>query len=202
MDRDQTYTTSESYISDLLTYHDLRFLHQPNAVNNGDGGRELIVSKTMLRATGHHYLLGAPKRPFVLGLTDLHQSNLFVDEDWNIKYLIGLKWVCSLPIEMRGALYCLWGHDLDDIIGANLEEYVIVRDEYMRIFEGKEEALSPKLQYGLSLAQVTQSVWEKGWVWYCLSLTSVNGMCILFDQYVCRKYHPFPLTKEMDTVVS
>lgn len=35
--------------------------------------------------------------PFLLQLTGLHASNIFVNNDWNVTRLIDLEWVCSLP---------------------------------------------------------------------------------------------------------
>lgn len=202
IERDVTYTTIEPYISDLLTYHDNRFLHQPNAVNDEADGQAQIVTKTVLRAISHHYFRRDLRNgPFILGLTDLHQSNLLVDDDWNIKYLIDLEWACSLPIEMRGAPYWLTGQGVDEITGEKLEAYDRVREEYMRIFE-EEEKKFPGVQFGLSLAELMQSGWENGRFWYCLSLTSVNGMYSLFDQHVRRKYYPLQLTSQMDKVLS
>jgi hypothetical protein len=29
-----------------------------------------------------------------------HRSNIFVDSNWHIKYIIDLEWACSLPIEI------------------------------------------------------------------------------------------------------
>jgi hypothetical protein len=40
-----------------------------------------------------HYYVKRERRngPFYLQLTDLHASNIFVDENWNIAYLIDLE---------------------------------------------------------------------------------------------------------------
>lgn len=32
-------------------------------------------------------------------LTDLHQSNIFVDNDWHITAIVDLEWACSRPIK-------------------------------------------------------------------------------------------------------
>lgn len=42
--RDYTYSTADSYIADILGFHDNRFRYQPNAVNNlGDCADQLSV---------------------------------------------------------------------------------------------------------------------------------------------------------------
>lgn len=43
-------------------------------------------------------------RPFLLQLTDIYPSNIFVDRDWNFMTIIDLEWMCALPAEMLYAL--------------------------------------------------------------------------------------------------
>jgi hypothetical protein len=98
-----TYTTVDPYISDLLTYHDNRFIHQPNAVEDATDCEFQMTVKTALRAVGHQYFNRDLRNgPFVLYFTDLHQSNIFVDDNWNITKFIDLERICSLPIEIEG----------------------------------------------------------------------------------------------------
>lgn len=142
IEQNTTYTSVEPYISDLLDYHDRRFLNQPNAVFDPLDGQTQMAQKVLLRAVGHHFLRrDLRNEPYALRLTDLHQSNIFVDEMWNITYLIDLEWVCSLPIDMLGAPYWLTGLGIDEIHEEALETYDSIRQEYMRIFIQEEETL-------------------------------------------------------------
>jgi hypothetical protein len=45
---------------------------------------------------GRSVSAGSEHAHFLYRLTDLHPSNIFVDSDWNIKYVIDLEWACSL----------------------------------------------------------------------------------------------------------
>lgn len=77
--------------------------------------------------------------PFVFTLTDLHQSNIFVDDKWNITGLIDLEWACSLPIELQSPPYWLSGRSVDDIEhGEPLETFGLVVTEFLETFEREE----------------------------------------------------------------
>lgn len=88
--RGTTYETTESYLFDVLAYHDSHLVHQLNAVNDEDCRSQMAALASIravllrfIRENLHHGL-------FILTLADLHQSNIFVDDEWNIKYLIDL----------------------------------------------------------------------------------------------------------------
>lgn len=89
----------EPYILDLLQCHDNRIYYQPNAIHDLDDGQEQLAALTMMRGLLHHFVSRQYRNgPFVLTLTDLHPSNIFVDEEWHITCLIDLEWACSFPI--------------------------------------------------------------------------------------------------------
>ncbi|KAF2785785.1 hypothetical protein K505DRAFT_380680 [Melanomma pulvis-pyrius CBS 109.77] len=188
IEQNTTYTSVEPYMSDLLTYHDHRFLNQPNAVLDRVDGQRQMAQKVLLRAIGHHFLPRDLRNgPYALRLTDLHQSNIFVDERWNVTYLIDLEWVCSLPMDMLGAPYWLTGLGIDQIHDKALETYDSRRQEYMHIFREEEEALQ-RPQSSLRLSELMQSAWTDRRYWYYLSLTSLNGMYTIFP-HIYAKFH-------------
>ncbi|KAL2833721.1 hypothetical protein BDW59DRAFT_168807 [Aspergillus cavernicola] len=45
--------------------------------------------------------------PFSFMLTDLHESNIFVDENWQITYLVDPEWAFVRPLEMLDIPTCL-----------------------------------------------------------------------------------------------
>ncbi|KAL9607871.1 MAG: hypothetical protein Q9167_007260 [Letrouitia subvulpina] len=90
--RGNTYTAIEPYILDFLAYHDSRLRHQPNSINDEVDGREQMAAMTGMRAVLHHFIDHDLRHgPFLFTLTDIHQSSIFVDEQWNIKRLIDLE---------------------------------------------------------------------------------------------------------------
>lgn len=185
--QNRTYESVEPYISDLLTYHDHRFMNQPNAVFNHADGQNQMAQMVLLRAVGHHFISPNLRNgPYALRLTDLHRGNIFVDKDWNVTYLIDLEWACSLPIDMLGAPYWLTGLGIDEIEGEALATYDKVRQEYMCILKEEEALLTVKPT--LRLSELMQSAWMDGRYWYYLCLTSLNGMYTLIP-HIYAKFH-------------
>lgn len=195
-----TYSSVEPYVSDLLDYHDRRFLNQPNAVFDSLDGQTQMAQKVLLRAVGHHFLRRDVRNgPYALRLTDLHRSNIFVDEMWNITYLIDLEWVCSLPIDMLGAPYWLTGLGIDEIHEEALETYDSIRQEYMRIFIEEEDTLLG-LQSSLRLSRIMEFAWVDGRYWYYSCLTSLNAMYTIFP-HILVKFHLSDLSDDATGVL-
>ncbi|KAG9240759.1 hypothetical protein BJ878DRAFT_524380, partial [Calycina marina] len=89
--RNETYTAAESYIADVLTFHDDYLLSNPNAVMNMDDCVRQTASMTFLGALSHYYIQRDIRNgPLRLQLTDSHASNIFVDRDWNMTSLVDL----------------------------------------------------------------------------------------------------------------
>lgn len=96
--RNETYTCTKPFVADMLTLHENSFLSNPNAVYDAKDCRGQMAAGVLLRMLSHHYVERERRNgPFYLQLTDLHASNLFVNENWNITCLIDLEWVCALP---------------------------------------------------------------------------------------------------------
>ncbi|KAH0425489.1 hypothetical protein CcaCcLH18_10948 [Colletotrichum camelliae] len=200
MHPDETYGCTESYVSDLLTLHDRRFLHQPNAAYDDKDCRGQMAVKTLLRAISHLFITKNMRNgPFPLQLTDFHASNLLVDEDWNVTGLLDLEWVCSRPSEMFSVPYWLSGCDIDGIEGENLDRFDQTRLEFMRIFEREEKSINARSNGSINLSSIMVSMWRsKGvWFWYCLS--SVNAMYFLLDTHLVP---PKSFSAEAERVIS
>ncbi len=104
MSRDEAFGCTDAFVSDMLIFHDNRLLSQPNAVYSGDDCRAQMAVKTLLRVLSHRHVRRYLRSgPFALQLTDLHASNIFVDEEWNVTGLVDLEWICALPLESGDA---------------------------------------------------------------------------------------------------
>jgi hypothetical protein len=102
IDRKNTYSAIEPYVLDLLACHDQRIYHQPNSIHDQDDGEQQMAALTMMRATLRQFLNPRYRHgPFVFTLTDLHPSNIYVDDNGHVTSLIDLEWACSLPIEFQ-----------------------------------------------------------------------------------------------------
>ena len=168
-----------------MTFHDHRFLSQPNAVFDENDCRAQMTVKTLLRVLSHRYIDRELRNgPFPLQLTDFHASNLFVDDEWNVTALIDLEWLCALPPEMLDVPYWLTGCAIDGIKGDKFEPFGQIRQEFVRVFEEEEQATKAITWHGRTLSKIMQHVWQtKGvWFWHCLS--SVNAMYILLEAHL------------------
>lgn len=53
--KDDTFSCTDAFVSDMLTFHDHRFLSQPNAVYSEGDCRGQMAVKTLLRVLSHVY---------------------------------------------------------------------------------------------------------------------------------------------------
>ena len=186
--REDTYTSVEPYIQDLLSYHDSRLLHQPNAVSSAYDAKAQMAAIAAMRAVMPHFLERSLRNgPFVFSLTDLHQSNIFVDEQRNIKCLIDMEWACSLPAEMQQPPYWLVNCGVDEMEGELLHKYNEVREEFMEVFE-KEERSFGKMDEGLLLTRTMRRSWESGSFFYLSAVESTTGLYNIFQQHIQSRY--------------
>ncbi|RAH72998.1 uncharacterized protein BO66DRAFT_418475 [Aspergillus aculeatinus CBS 121060] len=184
--RDYTYSTVDSYVTDVLDCHDNRFRHQPNAVNDlGDCVFQLASLAGMRTVSKSIFQKGLRRGPFVFSLTDLHQSNIFVDADWNVTCLVDLEWACALPVEMVRPPYCLTNVGVDELAAS---EYDPVRTEFMDALAVEERAVAVTAGHSNNspplLSEIMQKSWATGTFWYTLALSSPSGFLIIFKQHV------------------
>ncbi|KAF4509825.1 hypothetical protein G6O67_001765 [Ophiocordyceps sinensis] len=173
----------------MVTFHDNRFLSQPNAVYNEEDCRGQMAVKTLLRSLSHHYVDRDHRGgPFYLQLTDLHASNIFVDENWNITRLIDLEWVCALPREMLTVPYWLTGGSIDQLAEEHLDDFDKARQEFMRVFEEEELAMAATSEQRTSLARIMNNNWKSKGVWFWHCLDSVNAMYCLVEDHLCPNF--------------
>lgn len=93
----------------------------PNSIDNADDGRARKARLTMMKALLPHFLNRELRGgPFFYRLTDLHPSNMFLDSQWEVKFIIDdLEWACSLPAETFRPLYWLTSRAIDGLTDEN-----------------------------------------------------------------------------------
>ncbi|KAF1736134.1 hypothetical protein CRV24_005072 [Beauveria bassiana] len=130
--QDRLYQSTDSFASDMLTLHDTHFLHDSHAVRDEDDAQERMTLRTLLRAVSHFFILHERRSgPYLLQPTDFHQSNILVDEEWNITCLIDLEWFCALPVEMMAVPHWLTNCSIDTIIDDQYEPFDNARKEFL-----------------------------------------------------------------------
>lgn len=186
--RETTYTSVEPFLLDSLACHDNRLRHQPNAVNDEDDCQEQMANLSIFRSMLPLFVRKEFRHgPFVLALTDMHASNIFVDKEWNIKYMIDLEWACSLPIEMLHPPWWL-SNEKHEYLSSSFDE---VYQEFLEIF-GQEEALLASALHNRSRPQLfTDTIrhgWEIGNFFYFLALSSVTGLYFIFQNRIRSRF--------------
>lgn len=179
--RNMMYSSTDSYAADLLAFHDNRLRYQPNAINDRcDGIFQASALTTMRILIWRFFKRDFRCGPFIYFLNDLHQSNILVDEDWNIKYLIDIEWACSRPIEMVHPHHWLTSQSVDTI---DLDLFSPLHDEFVNILgqvEGEQLDKTP----GISLSNLMKTGRENGMFWYSLALMSPSGLYLLFQNHI------------------
>ncbi|KAF5248946.1 hypothetical protein FANTH_5649 [Fusarium anthophilum] len=185
IERTETYSCTESFASDMISYHDNHFISQRNVGDEVDC-RDGMAMRTLLRGLSCKYLKKEFRNgPFALQFTDLHASNIFVDDDWNVTCLLDLEWISALPVEMLAAPYWVTNRKIDEVAEKeHFKEFNEVRQQFMRVFE-EEEA---KAESDTSLSRVMQETWNSKafWFWHCVK--SVDAMYWLMQDQICPQF--------------
>ena len=199
--RDLTYSTVDVYLSDILAYHDNRMRHMPNSIHNTSDGQEQLSALTMMRALLRHFTNRDLRYgPFVLTLTDIHQSNIFVDSNWHITAMIDLEWACARPIEMQHPPYWLTSCSLDGLDGEHLKAYSSVHLEFLEAFETEERSLG---KADIPYTRIMRKGWEIGSYWYLSALDCPNGLYNLYITHIRRRFAKLEDSgAEFDRIVS
>ncbi|EEP75808.1 predicted protein [Uncinocarpus reesii 1704] len=187
-----TYTSADSFYFDLLEGHDNRLRYQANAATNESDARgqatDLVLMRALLhRFTDRHLRDG----PFFMQLTDMHNSNILVDQKWNIKHVIDLELACSLPIGCLLPPFWLTGQSVDRLKDAEYERFRVEYERFVDIFEREEQNMKTPLHYSPSACMKTALI--SGRYWYFNALQTPKGLFNLFRQHLRSRFDKTPL---------
>lgn len=154
-----------------------------------EDGRAQVARLAIMRALLPHFTNRELRDgPFLFRLTDLHPSNIFVDDQWNIKSIIDLEWACSLPAETLHPLYWLADRYIDELTGENLDNFRLAYREFMDVFEKEEKKLPPLTNILTHVSSFRTNLMRRalhtGSFWYFHALNSPKGMYNLFSQHI------------------
>ncbi|OJD16068.1 hypothetical protein AJ78_03741 [Emergomyces pasteurianus Ep9510] len=176
--RDIIYSSVDSYVTDILAFHDSRFAQQPNALKDSTDGAFKAAALTTMRAVSSYFFKRALRwGPFIYVLNDLHQSNILVDEEWNIISLIDLEYACSRPIEMLHPPYWFTSPHMNTI---DVDHYTAAHREFMTLMEQQEE----ELYADTSVSSIVKNGLGNGSFWYSLALQSPTGLEDIFYDHI------------------
>jgi Ser/Thr protein kinase RdoA (MazF antagonist) len=123
--------------------------------------------------------------PFILQHTDIHASNIFVDEDWNITAVIDMEFVCVLPPQMLEIPYWLSVDYIDDVV-ENMDNYTKTYEAFMQILD--EEQRQMPLRHAISIATEIRNAWCSGAHWFYHCLTSVNATPSIVEDHIYPRF--------------
>ncbi|KAM3440599.1 hypothetical protein MY4824_002047 [Beauveria thailandica] len=168
-----------------------RFIEQPNAIDSPEDAwyqmASLAAAKLIFPQLFRDDLCNGP---FVFSLTDLHRSNIFVDENWNITCIIDLEFACSWPIEFLQTPYWLGGKFVDEVTSADLTPLHAEFMEHIR----REEKLQCRDTY---ISSIMQQSWANGTFWVPLALKDPAHFAAIFYKCILKDYFGFP-DEELD----
>lgn len=186
--RNTTFSRVNDFVLHHLTAFDNRLLYQPNAIVSRDDGwyqmTSLAAAKTIFPQLFRKDL---DNGPFVFALTDLHRSNIFVDEDWNISCIIDLEFACSLPIEFLQPPYWLGGKLIDEIEPMEFAPKHAAFLEHLK----REEQLRNYRRDAEPLSSIMQQAWTKGAFWVTLAVKDPIAFTGIFYDRVLPGYFSF-----------
>ncbi|KAH9212706.1 hypothetical protein DL95DRAFT_391203, partial [Leptodontidium sp. 2 PMI_412] len=172
--RTLTYTAADVYYSDLLACHDNRIRDQLNSIVDEKDGRAQMANLFAMRGLLPHFTSRDLRYgPFVFNLTDLHGSNIFVDCNWHIKYIIDLDRAVD---ELEG--------------GDELQTFEKAYQDLTDIFEEEERKFSPTHGSATYRTDIMRRGWKIGNFWYFHALKSPKGLFNLFRQHVQPIFEP------------
>ncbi|KZZ89733.1 Aminoglycoside phosphotransferase [Moelleriella libera RCEF 2490] len=184
--------TTFSKVNDFVLHHlaafDNQLLHQPNAIDSRDDAyyqmTSLAAAKTILPQLFRKDLSNGP---FVFALTDLHRSNIFVNEDWKITCIIDLEFACSLPIEFLQPPYWLGGKLIDEIEPI---EFAPRHAEFLKHLKHEEQLQTCRRDVE-PLSSIMQQSWIHGGFWATLALRNPIAFTSIFYDRILPDYFSF-----------
>lgn len=191
--RHTTYKRVDDFVFAHLDALDSRLEHQPNTVTNDLDGRFEMAGLAAARTIFPRMLRRDLRSgPFVCSFTDLHRSNIIVDDDWNIVRIIDLEFACSWPLEFQHPPYWLGGQYVDEVDSTSFSPY---HNRFIQILEEQEEL------HGTSVPEKLSSTMRKGWAsgtfWLTLAIGNPTVFPLIF-WYRILPYH-FHLTIDHTT---
>lgn len=158
--------------------------HQPNSIlSKADGIGQLSALANLRRLQSRFWDQRSCGGPFVLTLPDMHQSNIFVDDDWNVTSLIDLEFAPVAPVQIWKVPVWLSDRGVDQIERPDFDEYQSLYNEFVSAIEREEEAGGQDNTYSSKLRQD----WSTGNFWYSTALGSIDAYPAIFDQHLQQK---------------
>ena len=186
--RHKTFSSVDDLVLHHVTAFDNRLLHQQNAISSSDDAWHQMTSLAAARAIfPQMFRRDLCNGPFVFTLTDVHRSNIFVDEDWNITCIIDLEFASSLPIEFTQPPYWLSGGLIDEIDPITFEPSHVA---FLELLEVEEKLRSCQTDVG-PLSCIMRQAWRNGAFWVTLAIRDPVAFTEIFYDRILPNYFSY-----------
>ncbi|OAR01764.1 hypothetical protein LLEC1_06112 [Akanthomyces lecanii] len=193
--RRTTFSSVKEFVSSQLAAFENRFFEQPNGVASYEDAWYQMASFAAAKLTFPQLFrddLG--NGPFVFSLTDLHRSNIFVDENWNITCIIDLEFACSWPVEFLQTPYWLDGGTIDQVTSVG---FAPIHEEFMEHIRREEKLQQCNNLDTEPLSSIMQQSWANGTFWVPLALRDPVSFQGIFYKSILNGHFDFP-NEELD----
>lgn len=182
--RRQISTSVKDFVLHHIDAFSNRLLHQPNGIESRSDAYYQMSSLAGATALFPQlFRREFNNGPFVFALTDLHRSNILVDDEWNIVCIIDLEFACSWPIEFVQPPFWLGGEAMDEV---TITSFGALHEGFIGHVEC-EEALLPSARRGQEpLSAIMRQGWKLGTFWVTLAVMHPIAFTeIFYDRILC-----------------
>jgi hypothetical protein len=191
----KTYCSADTYIDDLLHCHDTRLRDQPNAVDGILDAKGQMATVVVLKALKSHFAdRNLREGPFMLQLTDLHESNIFVDHQYNITSIVDLEWCCSLPIEMQQPQFWLSGQEGNDFLreaDPRMEaSFLATYRGFLEVLDSERIKRDSRSRLSFNPKRILEAAIEKKSHWYFAAVSNPRNAYSFLIDYIQPLFAP------------
>lgn len=190
MSRRTTFTSVKEFVLSQLAGYETRFLEQANATADREDAWYQMGALAAAKLTFPQLLRDdLCSGPFVLALTDLHRSNIFVDENWNITSIMDLEFACAWPVEFLHTPHWLEVQFINDVTPAGFAPRHTEFMEHIRREEKLQQGRDPNTE---SLSSIMQRSWDSGTFWIPIVLMHPVSFSELLSRRILKGYFECP----------
>ncbi|XWX01988.1 hypothetical protein V2A60_010020 [Cordyceps javanica] len=189
MSRNTTFTTVQDFVNSRIIAFETRFIEQPNAIKSredalyqmtGFAGARLVLPQLLREDLNDG--------PFVFALSDIHRSNISVDENWNITAIIDLEFACSWPIGFLQTPHWLRCEFIEHVLPT---EFSTTNSKFIEYIQRAEELHKCGNSRTESLSLIMQRSWDEGGFWVPLTLCHPVSFAEIFYERILKRYFDF-----------
>lgn len=190
--RDKTFSTVDGFVLHRIAAHENRLLYQPNGISSYSDACYQMTSLAGAKSIFPQlFRRDLQDGPFAFALTDMHRSNILVDEEWNITRIIDLEFAASLPLEFLQTPYWLTGKLVDEV---EPTEFTPIHNKFIEHLRREEAKLPGYGKETEPLSSVIDKAWSNGTFWAPAALDDSIVFTSTFYKRLLPDY--FGLTEE------